>query len=1181
MRCPGCGTENEPEGRFCDACGASLDRPCPSCGSANRTGARFCKSCGTALGDTSPATPSSDARGPAVDPGPEAEPVAAVAERRLVSVMFVDLVGFTTLSEGRDPEETRDLLSRYFEIARDVVGRYGGTIEKFIGDAVMAVWGTPTAHEDDAERAVRAALDLVDAVSQLEPDLRARAGILTGSTAVTLGARGQGMVAGDLVNTASRLQSVAPPGTVLVDDATERTASKAIVFEPAGDQVLKGRTAPVPAFLALRVVAERGGVNRSATLEAPFVGREGQLRLLKELYHATGVERRARLISVTGLAGVGKSRLAWEFEKYLDGLVEPVRWHHGRSPAYGEGITFWALGEMVRGRATLLETDDEATTRQKIAETVARWVPDESERRWIEPALLALLAVEPAPAGSRESLFAAWRTFFERVGADGTTVVLVFEDVHWSDPGLLDFIDHILDWSSGVSILILTLARSDLIERRPDWGAGRRNFLALHLDPLPETSMHGLLTGLVPGLPSPAARAIVRRADGIPLYAIETVRMLVAEGRLVERGGSYEPVGDLTGLATPETLHALIAARLDGLEPAARSLLQDAAVLGQSFSIQGLAGIAGLETAVLEARLRPLVQREILRQEIDPRSPERGQYAFVQALIREVAYGTLARRDRRDRHLAAARYFEKIGEGEMIGALATHYLAAYGASAPGAEADALARQARISLRAAADRAAGLGSYEQAMSFLAQGLEVTTDIGERASLLELASHAASSAGRHARAEELAREALALRRAIGDAGRIVTTATTLARVLLFAVRSEAALAVLEPVAEEFAALADTREGIALHAQLARAYFFLERLGDAIRTADVVLAGAERADLQALTADTMVTKGTALAAEGRPLEGAGAIRAAVTLAEQQGLTQIALRGRLNLSHITLPRDPRQALEIALEALADAERLGHRPMLIVMANNAAEAAVRVGDWDSAAAQLAPFLTAQLDPEDRLVAVGGDARIRALRGEDVQAAIDEMVEIGGGAEDPQVQAMIAATRMMSAFAAGTAGLSDLAEEVARANITHATIYFALAGHAALWRRDGAGAERLLARHEATRMHGPAIAAERATLRAGIAALDGRTADAVVAYRDVLGAWRDLGLQFDEALAVIGMGQLLDREATGVAEGLAVARATLTRLRAAPFLRRLEVGGALDDTPGAVHREVDAQVSPA
>jgi predicted ATPase len=334
-----------------------------------------------------------------------------------------------------------------------------------------------------------------------------------------------------------------------------------------------------------------------------------------------------------GPAGIGKSRLAWEFLKYVDGLVEDTYWHSGRSPAYGEGVTFWALGEMVRGRCGLLETDDEATTRTRVAEAVGRWVPDADERRWVEPALLALLGLESDLPP--EQLFGAWRTFFERIAGHGT-VALVFEDLHYADSGTLDFIDHVLEWSRGHPIYIVTLARRELLDKRPDWGAGTRSFASIYLEPLAEAQMRELLTGVVRGLPDRVIKTIVDRAGGIPLYAVETIRMLVAQGQLKPEGAGYVAAGDLTSLAVPETLTALIASRLDDLDSADRAIVDDAAVLGQSFTVAALAALAGHSTEELEQRLKLLVRRELLRRDIDPRSPEQGQYAFMQALIREL-----------------------------------------------------------------------------------------------------------------------------------------------------------------------------------------------------------------------------------------------------------------------------------------------------------------------------------------------------------------------------------------------------------------------------------------------------------------------------------------------------------------------------------------------------------------
>ena len=452
------------------------------------------------------------------------------------------------------------------------------------------------------------ALDLVDAVRRLGegadvPDLALRAGVLTGEAAVTLGASDMGMVAGDLVNTASRLQSVAEAGTVLVGDSTRRASGEAIAYEPVEDQVLKGKELPVAAWRALRVVAKRGGAGRSDQLEAPFVGRDAELQLIKDFYHGTARERGVRLVSVIGQAGIGKTRLAWEFLKYIDGVTELVYWHQGRSPSYGDGITFWALGEMVRMRLGIGEGADEEETREALTGSLEEFVPEEDERRALEAPLLQLLGFQSGAESERGQLFSSWRTYFERI-AEQAPVVLVFEDLQWADEGLFDFIEDLLAWSRGKPIYVITLARPELLERRPTWGAGQRGFTSLGLEPLTDAEMLELLGGLVPGLPESAARTIVQRAEGIPLYAVETVRMLLNDGRLQQTDGAYQPVGDLSTLAVPETLHALIAARLDGLEPADRSLLQDASVIGLSFGADALAAVSGLATDEVERRLR-------------------------------------------------------------------------------------------------------------------------------------------------------------------------------------------------------------------------------------------------------------------------------------------------------------------------------------------------------------------------------------------------------------------------------------------------------------------------------------------------------------------------------------------------------------------------------------------------
>jgi class 3 adenylate cyclase/tetratricopeptide (TPR) repeat protein len=1140
--CASCGTENEAGRKFCKECAARLALACPSCGAANSADAKFCGECAAPL---------------LAGPGPLTTTAAPVTERRLVSILFADLVGFTTLAEGRDAEDTRELLTRYFDVARDVVGRYGGTIEKFIGDAVMAVWGAPVAHEDDAERAVRAGLELVDAVKALGPGIAARAGILTGEAAVTLGAVGQGMVAGDLVNTASRLQSIAPPGTVLVGEATQRASSKAIAFEDVGDQHLEGKTAQVPAWRALRVIAERGGRKRADTLEAPFVGRDDELRLLKDLFHATGRERRVRLVSVTGIGGIGKTRLAWELEKYLDGLVEPIWWHEGRSPAYGEGITFWALGEMVRRRAGLVETDDERTTRTRIAETLATHVPDREERRWIEAALLALLGIDTG-AVDPEQLFAAWRTFFERLAATGT-VVMVFEDLQWADPGLLDFVDHLLEWSRSVPICVVTLARPELLERRPDWGAGKRSFTSIFLEPLPAAAMRELLAGLVPGLPEAAVAAIVERADGVPLYAVETVRMLVAEGKLALEGGVYRPIGDLSTLAVPETLTALIASRLDGLGQADRSLLSDAAVLGQSFTPAALAAVAGMDEVELEPRLRALVRRELLALQTNPRSPERGQYAFVQALIREVAYNTLARRDRTARHLAAARHFEALGSDEAAGALAGHYLAAHRNAPEGAEADTVAAQARIALRAAAERAVALGSHAQAVAFLEQALSVTTDLPEQALLLERAGYSASLAADHEAAERYLVRATDLQRGLGDRSATARTIAELGRALIDGSRSDRALAILEPAATEFTDLVGDPGTITLDSQLARALFHGQQHQRGVEVADRALAAAERVDFVALVADTLVTRGAALCHLGRSYEGVGAIRAGIDLAQANGLMTIIWRGLTSLGAFLVDSDVRGELEAARAALALAARLGDRAGYAFTLVNATMAAVETGNWDWAQSEIETAMETAPEDVERAFLTWSRLMIGSLRGEDPAEEAGWLERFIDSSDEKSWREWIPEVRFWVAFGAGRlSDAYDAATEVGHVYPAVASWFSPYAAICALWERDRERAVAALAALDSTGAHGPVVDMNRRTILAGLAALEGRPGEALSAFREALAGWRDLGSPWREALAAITMATLLEPADPEVRMAAQAACEILVRLEAAPFIARLD-----------------------
>ena len=1155
MTCTACGTENLAGAKFCNECGARLASGCPNCGASNLPGAKFCNECGTRLGQAGVAP-----AGAAAIP----QTAAPATERRLVSVLFADLVGFTALAADRDSEAVRDLLTRYFDRAREIVERYGGTIEKFIGDAVMAVWGTPVAQEDDAERAVRTALDLVESVRSLDPGadgrgLEARAAVLTGEATVTIGATNQGMVAGDLVNTASRLQSVAPPNTVLVGEATQRATSRAIAYEKAGDQLLRGKASPVPAWQALRIVAKRGGEGRATEgLEAPFVGRDDELRLMRDFFHATSRERRARLISVTGQGGIGKSRLAWEFQKYLDGVLELVYWHQGRSPAYGEGITFWALGEMVRRRAGLAEGDDEATSRERIAATLEEYVPDATERRALEGPLLFLLGFGEAPAGGREELFAAWRTFFERV-ADRATTVLVFEDLQWADPGLLDFIDHLLEWSAAYPIYVVTLARPELLERRADWGAGRRNFVAIGLQPLTEPAMRQLLVGLVPGLPETAVRAILDRADGIPLYAVETVRMLVAQGRLTLEGDRYVPQGDLAGLAVPESLQALIAARLDALDAADRSMLQAGAVLGQTFPLTALSALTGEPTAALEPRLRALARREIVSLDTDPQSPERGQWGFTQALIREVAYSTLAKKERRARHLAAARYFESLEDEEVSGMLATHYLDAYLTSPVGPEADAIAAQARVALRGAADRAAALGSHEQAVAYLRRALEAAPTRADAAQLLEEIAREEFLAGRLRDAEISAHRAAAAYDEIGDPAAALRATAREAQAITSRFDPAPAIAILVPAVERAQTVADDAATVLLEAQLARAYAFNDELALAVQWSDRTLVTAERLGDLPVIADVLITKGMVLSNLGRVREGIGLIEAAKQLALAIDATATALRAQTNLSAIQPTVDPRAAIAQARVALESARRAGARVSMVILAGNAAEAALFAGGSEWADAAVEELLEVTLDPSSRIALLGNAISGRVLHGKAYEDVLSELSESVNAAEPGSATEFVGgAASIWIAFVGGDypAAVRD-AFRLAPMSTLNAPMMLLIGARAAVLDRSPDQARELLRLLAETGVRGPTVDAQRDVVAAGIEALEGRWAEATIAYDRAIRRLRELGLDLDVAIAWLSVMTVAPPDEPLV-DAEREARALFERLAAPPFIAQVD-----------------------
>jgi len=1178
--CASCGAENELGRKFCLTCGQRLAVACDRCGTANTPGARYCGECGQALNAAQNSTPSASTTGVATGAGPDTG--APTTERRLVSVLFADLVGFTTISEASDAEDVRELLGHYFDTCREIVGRYGGSVEKFIGDAVMAVWGTPTAQEDDAERAVRAGLDLVDAVRRLNgghdmPELALRAGVHTGEAVVTIGATGMGMVAGDLVNTASRLQSVALPGTVLVGEGTRRAAGDAIVFEPAGEQTLKGKATPIPAFTAVRVVAQRGGVGRSEGLEPPFVGRESELRLIKDFYHATARDRGPRLVSVTGQAGIGKSRLAWEFLKYIDGVTEIVHWHQGRSPSYGDGISFWALGEMVRMRIGIGESADEASTRERLSATLDEFVTDAEERRSLEEPILHLLGFGQGQSRERGQLFLAWRTFFERIAEVGP-VVMVFEDLQWADDGLLDFIEELVTWSRGRSIYLITLARAELLDRRPTWGAGQRSFTSLSLVPLADDDVQTLLAGLVPGLPESATRQIVERAEGIPLYAVETVRMLLNDGRIEPYGETFRPVGDLTQLAVPESLHALIAARIDALPAAERTLYQDGSVLGLSFSLASLAAVSR-SSADIGPLLQLLVQRELLTIDDDPRSPERGLYRFVQGLLREVAYGTLSRGDRRARHLAAARYYEKLGDDELSGVLAQHYVDAYQAHPDGAEGAAVAAQARVALRGAAQRATELGSFRLAHGYLESALIVSRDPSDELDLRVQATDAAAGAGLMDRAIAHGERAITL---AGEVGSDFVRRVAVARLanILVEGRQQDALNLLNSAMSEPDMTPEAPGYIEVATVLAKTE--MRRLNDvrAIELAELALPHAQRADNDALILDLLITRSVSLSNLGRATEAVVILTGALDAANRLSLAEQANRAAVNLGYALAPDDPARAFAVSRSAMERAEQDGNIWGLRYIVGNAVDGAIEVGEWDWAVTRMTEMKPVFTEAAEQLWFGAFATVISALRGDDVRDEALRLYEASRPFDDAQYRSLGAyGLSVVEMLRGDVARVVELAREAESSGVSgsEGAIHGA---RAAIWNGNlDAAREMRTSFRNAGR--GRRTTGHLATMDGGIAMLEGRVDEAQAHYAEAQAIFRQIG-----ARSWLGMTGL-DIVVTGAMEpderrrAADEARDIFTGLRAAALLERLDAALVTGRTPGsgAAPRATDVQVS--
>ena len=979
---------------------------CTNCGSAADDDARFCAKCGQPLA--------------------QAAPASVREERKVVSVLFADLVGFTSQAERMDPEEVRAVLQPYHAMVRAELEKWNGTVEKFIGDAVMALFGAPIAREDDPERAVRAALAIRDNIAA-DGRLHVRIGITTGEALVALDSRpesGEGMASGDVVNTAARLQSAAPVDGILVDDATWRATSRVVEYRDHGAVTAKGKAGPVSVH---EVVAARSrfGMDVRAGSGAPLVGRGRELELLFGAFDRARGEREPQLVTIVGVPGIGKSRLVWELFQHIDTGTELVRWRQGRALAYSEGVSFWALGEIVKAEAGILETDSSDQATAKLGRAV-RLVAEPADADWLERQLRPLVGLDTGTelrGDHRGEAFSAWTRYVEAL-ADERPLVLVFEDLHWADEGLLDFVDHLVDWARGVPLLIAGTARPELLARRPGWGGGKPNALTISLAPLSDAETGTLVAALVEQaiIPNAMREAVLERAQGNPLYAEEFAR-LVAEGGRID---------DL-----PETVLGIVAARLDTLDRQDKQLLQDAAVVGKVFWSGTLADMRGRAREAVEERLHILERREFVRRERRASVAGETEYAFRHILVRDVAYGQIPRAERADGHVKAARWIEALGRpADHAELLANHYLAAMDlARAAGRSTEPFAEPARAALLSAGEHAAALNAFAAAARYYRAALDLLPedDPSRPAALFGLGKALRISEGSGVETLAMAEEAL---RDAGDGAIAAEAAVLQAELAWFAGDGDLTAAHLARASELVAGLPQSFSKAYVLSDLSRYHMLAGRNEQAIAIGREALAIADALDLDEIRVHALDNVGSARVFAG-DFGGIDDLEASVDLGRRtNALDTPRAMNNLGVAYESAGDYPR-ARALWREGLKLARELGNVSVARFIESQMPGVLFLEGDWSAALEQADAAIGASKAGEGwgmEATVREYRARIRLAQGE-LGAARDDIqraLAIARRAGDPQsvLPALAVAARVELAVGSRERAM-ELAQEIA------------------------------------------------------------------------------------------------------------------------------------------------------
>ena len=998
--CAACGFANPAGALFCGSCGNALGRPCPSCGTVVSPELAFCTSCGAAL---------------AAD-----EPVAA-EERKIVTAVFVDLVGFTGRAERLDPEDVRGLLAPYHARAKTELERFGGTVEKFIGDAVAAVFGAPVAHEDDPERAVRAALAVRDAIAELNTEdpslgLSVRIGAATGEALVNLNARperGEAIAAGDVLNTASRLQSAAPADGIFVDEATQRAIEHAIDLREAKPVDAKGKAEPIAVWEPIAPKA-RLGVDIAFRGGAPLVGRGDELDALLDAIGRAQRDRAPQLVTLVGVPGIGKSRLVWELFSALDSdPAQYVTWRQGRSLPYGDGVAYWALGEMTKAQAGILESDDAGAAESKLKAAVQNVVDEPDEARWVETHLRPLAGLAPASTGGDHAgeTVSAWRRFFEAL-AEQRPLVLVFEDLHWADDGLLDFVDQMAEWTTDVPLLILCTARPELLDQRPGWGGGKRNATTISLAPLSQEDTATLVSHLLDGrLQADRSGELLARAGGNPLYAEEFVRMLAqAEEEL----------------PLPESVQGIIAARLDTLPADEKTLVQAAAIVGKVFWLGAVAHVLELPRAEIEQTMHALERKEFARRERRSSIAGETAYVFRHVLVRDVAYSQIPRRRRADMHRLAAGWIEALSGDrpeDLADMVAHHYVSALELDRrSGREDDDLVLRARAALVEAADRSFALNAFPAAARFYEQALALWPEgARERPQALlgfGRAQFHATGGGKEA-LQEAADEFLEA----GERENAAAALIAIADVLHFSEgRSHEAAEALDVAVSLLAESPPSAQKAGALANRARFHMISDEAEPAIRLADEALELATSLALQDLQAHTLNTRGVARTLNG-DLGGVEDLEHAVEIATPLSFELMRALNNLVSTLVELGELER-GFALMSRALEAAQRHGHVVAMAWVETQQLDQLYWIGEWDELLSRAERMLDEETSTTPTLMAIDAyifRARLRLAKG-NVEGALDDsekMLELARVQGDPQVAFPALSVRAQVLYEAG------------------------------------------------------------------------------------------------------------------------------------------------------------------